>query len=250
MVAVLDLYCGAGLAARGLYRAGATEVYGVDINPQRRYAAGGRPKAQRFTQLDITSARERDFVLALGRECDFVWASPPCQFGSAMRHAPNAKKHKNLIPFTRELLQEIGKPYVIENVEGAREHLRDPVTLDGAMFDLGTWLHLPGDEWSGFFQLERRRCFETSWKMRQPRAAQWDGPRVPTIGVYGSHARVRAASVPGGRGTSWPFVQKQNYAAADALGVAGEGLTLAEMSQGIPPAYSAHILKSWKRSRK
>ena len=236
MVAVLELFCGAGLATRGLIKAGATEVYGVDIEPQPRFPGYS------FVQCDVTNPKERGWLLALAREVDFIWASPPCQFGSAMRHAPNAKKHKNLIPWTREFIHEADKPYVIENVEGAREHLYSPVTLCGSMFGLGVQI---GKRW---FQLERHRCFETSWNYRGPPSdCQHYGG---TIGVYGGHARIRAASVPGGRGTAWPFPSfPQRVAAERALGVGGEGLTLAEMSQGIPPAYARHLLNSWKRSR-
>lgn len=248
MVAVLELFCGAGLATRGLIRAGAREVYGFDIRPQPRFP-GPRRKHDgaplRFFQCDVTDPKERGLLDALAEEVDFIWASPPCQFGSALRHAPNAKQHRNLIPWTRDFLRSTGKPYCIENVKGARAHLIDPIMLCGSMFGLGVLL---GED-NQWFDLERERYFETSWKMRQPRTPIVC-PSPPVIGVYGSHARVRAASVPGGRGTAWPFAESQSYAAAHALGVAGEGLTLAEMSQGIPPAYSRHILNSWKRSRR
>lgn len=237
MVRVLEFYSGAGLATRGLIKAGA-QVVGVDIEPQPRFPGV-------CLRADVPKLRSDKKFIAYARAAfDFIWASPPCQFGSAMRHAPGAKHHRNLIPATRELIELIGLPYAIENVEGAREHLRDPITLDGGMFGLGVFLTVKATGDAQYFQLDRRRCFETSWKMRQPPSNAWDGP---IIGVYGSHARIRAASVPGGRGTSWPCVEPQNYAAAHALGVVGEGLTLAEMSQGIPPAYSRHILKSWKR---
>ena len=54
-----------------------------------------------------------------------------------MRHVHNALPHVNLIPQTRALLIAAGKPYVIENVEGAREWLIDPIMLCGTMFGLG-----------------------------------------------------------------------------------------------------------------
>jgi hypothetical protein len=156
-----------------------------------------------------------------------------------LKHAPNAKQHENLIPQTRELLQLIGLPYTIENVEGASEHLINPIALDGSMFDLGVSLTIGGS--SQWFRLERRRFFETSWEMKQPESGNLNHP---VIGVYGSHARIRSASV-GGRGTKWPCVETQSYAAALAMGVYGEGLSLAEMSQGIPPAYSEYILRDF-----
>jgi DNA (cytosine-5)-methyltransferase 1 len=39
-----------------------------------------------------------------------------------------------LIGHVREALEATGKPYVIENVEGARDHMREPVVLCGFMF--------------------------------------------------------------------------------------------------------------------
>src|ERR1041384_7597678 len=103
MPRALDLFCGAGGAAMGLYRAG-FEVTGVDLKPQPSYPF-------RFIQADALT-----FPLA---GYDFIWASPPCQAHTAMRTMPDAKKHPDLIPATRDLLRRSGLPYVIENVEGA-----------------------------------------------------------------------------------------------------------------------------------
>jgi DNA (cytosine-5)-methyltransferase 1 len=228
---VVDMFCSAGVSARGLIAAGAV-VTGVDIKPQPRYPGG-------VLVGDVQDPETTELLRLLCAEADFIWASPPCQFGTALRHAPGAKKHKNLIPWTRDFLKSTGKPYVIENVEGAREHLRDPVCLCGSMFGLGVRI---GGRW---YQLERHRYFETSWPYKPPGECNHYGA---TIGVYGAHARIRAASVPGGRGTSWPFPTfPQRVAAERAMGVGGEGLTLAEMSQGVPPAYARHLFNSWKR---
>lgn len=218
-------------------QAGAT-VIGVDHKPQSHFPGVN------LIECDVTDPCKRSQLMREARLCDFIWASPPCQFGSVMRHAPNAKQHKNLIPWTRDFIAEARKPYVIENVEGARKHLYNPVCLCGSMFGLGVWLQLK--DRAIYAQLERHRYFETSWPYEPPGACQHS---EATIGVYGSHARIRAASIAGGRGTSWPFRTPQNEAAACALGAVGEGLTLAEMSQGVPPAYAEHILNSWKASR-
>lgn len=221
-----------------MQRAGA-KVIGVDHKPQKRFPGI-------CLQADVPALRgDKKFIAWARCSFNFVWASPPCQFGTELRHAPNAKEHENLIPATRELLEIIGLPYAIENVEGAKDHLRNPIYLEGSMFGLG--VRLTGGGCSYWFRLERRRFFETSWQLSQPA----DGETFsPVIGVYGGHARVRAASIPGGRGSKWPFEETQKYAAEHAMGVVGENLTLAEMSQGIPPAYSEYILRSFYENQR
>jgi DNA (cytosine-5)-methyltransferase 1 len=158
---------------------------------------------------------------------DAVHASPPCQFGTALRFAPGTKKdHRNLIPATRGVLQSTGKPYVIENVSAVRRWLIDPVLLCGTMFGLGAC----GCE------LHRHRLFETNFGLRAPGPCEHSGG--PVMGLYGGHARNRSAKH-GGRGTRdlwpgghWPV-------AAEAMQM--PWATLKGMSEAIPPAYSRHI---------
>src|SRR5436190_1799997 len=103
---LLDLYCGAGGAGVGYHRAGFTEIVGVDIKPQPRYP---------FTfVLDDALGYVREH----GREFDAIHASPPCQGYSIMRHLPwnSGREYPLLIARTAETLDEIGVPWVIENV--------------------------------------------------------------------------------------------------------------------------------------
>src|SRR5208337_2987929 len=102
----LDLYCGAGGATRGLQQAG-FHVTAVDIKPQPHNPANT------FIQADVLTLSV-DFL----RGFDFVWASPPCQAHSVLKHAHNARPHVDLIGPTRELLIASGVPYTIENVIG------------------------------------------------------------------------------------------------------------------------------------
>ena len=166
------------------------------------------------------------------RSFDAVWASPPCQFGTALRHAPNAKAHLNLIPATRKLLVASGLPYVIENVESpaVRACMVDPVRLCGSMFGLGV------DVAGQHYQLRRHRLFETNWPLAQPACAH----ASPVIGIYGGHARNRAAKA-GGRGTADFVGLAKMPLMLGAMGLRERGLTTDEISQGIPPAYAAHI---------
>jgi DNA (cytosine-5)-methyltransferase 1 len=214
----LDLYCKAGGATRGLQQAG-FHVTGVDLVTSPRYCGD---EFQPNNVLNLIPGWIR-------AKFDFVWASPPCQFATALKHMHNAKPHENLIHWTRDLLFASGVPYVIENVEGAREHLRNPITLCGSMFGLG----------AQGCRLERHRLFEASFPLVAPPCRHDDRP---VIGIYGGHARRRAASA-GGRGTRDAWEGGHRAAASEALGI--DWATLGEMSEAIPPAYSHWIAQQW-----
>ena len=122
---LLDLFCCAGGAGVGYYRAG-FNVVGVDIEPQPGYPFT-------FVQADALDVL-RGQIASLGIESfAVVHASPPCQhYSNAQRIRDYA--HPDLIGPTRELLAPLGKPYIIENVMGARDEMVAPVMLCGAMF--------------------------------------------------------------------------------------------------------------------
>ena len=209
----LDLFCCAGGAGMGLWQAG-FEVVGVDIEPQRRYPF-------EFHQADAMTFPLDGF--------DFVWASPPCQGYTALRHAPGAKgTAPQLINAVRTRLEATGKPWCIENVEEAAWAMRDPVTLCGSMFGLG----------AQGCRLQRHRLFECSFQFERPECRH---DARPVIGVYGGHARRRAASA-GGRGTKDVWRGGHKAAASEAMGI--DWMTLGEMSEAIPPAYAEYIGKA------
>jgi DNA (cytosine-5)-methyltransferase 1 len=210
---ILDLFCCAGGAGMGYHRAG-FEVVGVDIAPQPRY-----PFA--FIQTDVLALDQR-FL----RSFDAIHASPPCQGYSAMRHAPGAKGAPLLIEQTRAMLEASGLPWIIENVEEAGWAMRDPVTLCGSMFALQ----------SQGCRLQRHRLFESNVAISAPTPCNHDAR--PVVGVYGGHARKRSAKA-GGRGTRDIWEGGHKAAASEALGM--DWATLAEMSEAIPPAYTAHL---------
>jgi DNA (cytosine-5)-methyltransferase 1 len=75
----------------------------------------------------------RDHVLGRAlvrrlRAFDAIHASPPCQAYSDLQKQ-NKREYPDLIEPVRELLEETGLPYVIENVEGAP--LIDPMCSAG-----------------------------------------------------------------------------------------------------------------------
>jgi DNA (cytosine-5)-methyltransferase 1 len=153
----LDLFCGAGGAARGLRQAG-FYVVGVDIVPQRNYWG------DIFVQMDVLEY----LATADLSGYDLVWSSPPCQADTVLRHAPGRHRNQKLIAPTRRALIKRGvRAWVIENVPEAP--LINPITLCGSMFGLETHPYPHG------WRLERYRLFETSF----PRAGAVQ-PRRPS----------------------------------------------------------------------
>lgn len=84
---LLDLYSGAGGAAKGYHDAG-FDVVGVDIVAQKRYP-------YEFHQADAL-----EFLAAHGREFDAIHASPPCQAHTSLNAMWNSRPHEDLIPQT------------------------------------------------------------------------------------------------------------------------------------------------------
>lgn len=133
---LLDLFSGAGGAARGYQQAG-FHVTGVDIKPQRRYAG------DEFICADALTYPLDGY--------DAIHASPPCQrYTSMTRSFGGWENHPDLLPATRDRLQATSTPWIIENVPGAP--MRADYKLCGCMFDLP----MRG--------LQRERWFETSWQ--------------------------------------------------------------------------------------
>ena len=94
----------------GYHLAGFGDITGVDIKPQLRYPF-------RFFQGDAL-----EYLAEHSGEYDVIHASPPCQGYSMMNNLPwlKGRSYSHLIEPTRAVLEDIGKPYVLENVMGAR----------------------------------------------------------------------------------------------------------------------------------
>ena len=161
---LLDLYCCQGGAAMGYHMAG-FEVVGVDMCRQPKYP---------FEMVQADCLEILNILLSGGSfrtpglfgneyhlsDFDAIHASPPCQGYSALKHMARLDdpRHRMLINETRELLEQTGLPYVIENVEGARAVMGNPVTLCGTMFDLNSGV-------PHYAILIRHRCFEANWPL-------------------------------------------------------------------------------------
>lgn len=211
---ILDLFCCAGGAAKGYHLAG-FDVIGVDIEFQSDYP---------FAFIQMNAMNLSPTTLS---SFDAIHASPPCQGYSAMRNAPGTKGAPLLIDAVRNLLRLSGKPYIIENVEGARWALHEPITLCGSMFGLGSEGH----------QLRRHRLFECNFPVVQPSCRHSD---APVIGIYGGHARRRSAKF-GGRQTRDTWTHGHKYAMSEAMGI--NWTTCNAMSEAIPPAYTEYLGK-------
>ena len=206
---LLDLFCGAGGAARGYSNAG-FHVTGIDYHPQPRY--GGDV----FIYGDAY-----EYVMKHGAEYDIIHASPPCQRYSALA-GRTGRAYPDSIAHTRDVLDHVGKPWVIENVPDAP--LEDPIVLCGTHFDLSA--EVGGD--TGRRWLRRHRHFESSHELHEP-AIGCFCDTLPIGGVYGN----------GGGGAmtrGWRFGVDQ---AKEAMEI--DWMTRRELSQAVPPAYTTFI---------
>jgi DNA (cytosine-5)-methyltransferase 1 len=211
---ILDLYSGAGGAAKGYADAGFS-VIGVDINRQPHYP-------YTFYQHDALKVLQTLIKYgAIG--IDAVHASPPCQRYSQMsRCRPGlADEYPDLIEPTRFLLRRLGLPYVIENVMGAP--LQDPTMLCGSHFGLeADW------EGHGTFGVQRHRLFEC-WPFRAPSAGMCDHS-LPALPVYGHGAGGMRKNM---RGKGFTDTGKR------AMQI--DWMNRDELSEAIPPAFTKYV---------
>lgn len=204
---LLDLFCCAGGAGLGYSRAG-FEVLGVDISPQPNY-----PFA--FVQADAMTLDPK-FIASF----DAIHASPPCQsYSDLAKRNGNADEWPRLIEPVRDMLIRSGRPYIIENVDGAP--LLNPAVLCGTMFR--------------GLRVLRHRLFETNFLVlvpphgRHPKCHTMDKRKAH----YGKTDDMRDfVSVNGGGNCSVA-------AARDAMGI--DWMNKNELNEAIPPVYTQFI---------
>lgn len=199
---LLDLFCGAGGAAMGYHQAFPdAEIIGVDINPQPRYPFT-------FVQGDVMTFPLDGF--------DLIHASPPCQHFTRYRN--NVKditdRYDNHLPAIRQRLETQQAAWVIENVEGAP--MRHPVTLCGSMFGLRVRRHRLFD---CSFPIMSPPCNHSVWTERPFKGSTGRGPRFTIeVGAWNEPLELQKA----------------------CMGVTHD-MTLRELSEAIPPAYTRYI---------
>ena len=200
---LLDLFCGAGGAARGYHDAG-FDVVGVDIHPQLNYP---------YTSV-VGDALELAPKLLAAHPFVAVHASPPCH-DHARTFLPAKHGTGWLLAATRSFLAGQPLPWVIENVPGAP--MRADYKLCGCMF--------------GLPRLRRERWFETSWAAVQLRQSCHHAEPIVTV----TGDSIPSHSPFYGRVSGHEY----NRLAREAMGI--DWMTRRELSQAIPPAYTRFI---------
>jgi DNA (cytosine-5)-methyltransferase 1 len=205
---LLDLFCGAGGAAMGYHRAG-FDVLGVDIVDQPHYPF-------EFHQCDALEWMRNMDDLDIAR-INAIHASPPCQPFTPYRRRGEGvgDRYLNVIPQTRDLLARTGLPYVIENVEAAKVEGVGPVMMCGSAFGLDVQRHRMFE--SNVFMFSAQ-CDHSVWTPRFPQATNRKNLRKTVeVGVW----RIPLAVQQRAMGIDW--------------------MTLPELSEAIPPAYTEYI---------
>ena len=184
------------------------EITGVDIKLQKHYPFN-------FIQADALTFPLDGY--------DFYWASPPCQGYSIMRNLP-WNKNRNyplLIDTTRQRLLSLKKPYIIENVMGAK---MPAGWLCGTMFGKPYYRH---------------RAFDTSYFWLQPSHA-----RHTNIINSGRYLKDRARKVI----FKNPNSDANTAEIRQAFDI--DWMNQDELSQAIPPVYREYLMNAFLRNLK
>ena len=212
---LLDLFSGAGGAAKGYYDAG-FDVTGVDIIDRPNYP-------YKFIKADAMEImKDVEFL----KQFHVVHASCPCQHYSKLKYlSGNVEKwedeHVDLIAETRRLLTEAGVIMVLENVEGSP--LINPIKLCGSQFEN--------------MYTQRPRLFESNIPLRKP-----DAPvvRHKTLKLGQGFAEDGYITVAGTRPPmGMNEVQTKLYYGFALGGI--DWMSLEELTQAIPPCYTKFI---------
>lgn len=217
---IADFFCGAGGLTKGFQRAGFS-VVGVDHHPMPNYCG------EHFIQMDALEALTT-LVAGDVLPCDGGWfeledfaafhGSPPCQGETVLKYRWQDREYPDLIAPTRELFLKSGLPYVIENVEHAKDNLIDPVRICGSSLGL---------------DVRRHRYFETNWPLMAPPCAHGQQTKKfrkyehghwfesPVVAMYGTGGGKAREHWPAASGIDW--------------------MTDGELAQAVPPAYSELI---------
>jgi DNA (cytosine-5)-methyltransferase 1 len=207
MLKLLDLFCKAGGASMGYHRAGFS-VTGIDIEPQKNYPFDFIKKDAMMLDLEYI------------KSFDIIHASPPCQ-GYIQRNKNKETKHPKLIEPLRKALIECGKPFIIENVEGAP--LQNPLMLCGTMFGLKILRHRLFEVWPEPIFFPPATCNHSGT------VASGDFAGIYAFGAKGRRLSKGKRIPKAEAGPDWN----------EAMGI--DWMTKNELIQAIPPSYTEYI---------
>lgn len=217
---LLDLFCGAGGATRGYQLAG-FYVIGVDNNAsvEKHYCGDEFYQDNALLVLDtLLSGKSWNGYRIQDIAC--IHTSPECKAYTNCNLSPK-ENYLKLIGEVRKRLQVIGKPYIIENVVGAKRDLQASLLLCGSMFGL---------------PMQRHRLFESNVYIPAPSMCNH---KHTSIGVYG-HS-IWDSSLPG---TPRKDGKKRPDSVSIDVGRKAMGIdwmTIEELAESIPPAYTLWI---------
>lgn len=225
---ILDLFCGAGLAADGYHQAG-FEVHGVDFKNQTNYP-------YKFQQADALEILKDISYL---KSFDLIHASPPCQAHTRAKHLRNAQGKKSrfedLLTPCLELLRKSGVPWIVENVPGS-PGMEKAVVECGSSYDL---------------KVRRHRLFLSDDIPLKGSICNHKKQGKP-IGVY----HVMGDTCKGISSKTGKLVIGGSTAKTLEEGLWAMGMnrivTWNELKEGFPPAYTFHLgsqAKMWLKKR-
>ncbi len=211
-IKILDLYCGAGGASKGLKQAFPHAVIiGVDnvLNKRDEY-----PYSFRWSAIETAEGLYPGLI----KYADLIWASPPCQkYTYASKGARNkGKQYPDMMSFTRDLLLKSGKPFIMENVTTAP--IRKDLILDGTMFNM---------------KIIRRRAFEIhGFKCEQPpkgkKIGTVKGGQYVTVAGHGGDGKASLKAWQDAMEIHWIKDKKS-------------------LANAVPPRYARYIGKQFKK---
>jgi DNA (cytosine-5)-methyltransferase 1 len=226
----IDAFSGEGGAGEGYMRAGFC-CDAVDNSQARLDRYPVRCSGQRLILADAL-----EYLVAHGHEYAFRHTSPPCTgYSRGTAALPDRlEKYDRMIAATRDVLQSIPGPYVIENVEDAHKihhELIDPLTLCGFEFNLTA-----RDDDGVLLYLKRHRVFESNVFLMGAGGCSGHARKTQVAGVYGGARRdkVEAREVRGGG-----YVPKNVDVLRSLLGT--PWMTEKGCMLSIPPAYTEHL---------
>lgn len=210
---LLDLYCGAGLAADGYAEAG-FDVIGVDVEPQPDYP-------YRFVRADALAFMEHlgELIAAtvVPRLPDVIHASPPCQLFTRAQHLRDAQGSKartlDLLTPTLEMLTRWHGLWVVENVPGS-PGMEGSVVECGSAYGLG---------------VRRHRLFKSNAELSGVTCRHKEQGRP--WGVY----HVPGDSIPKGGRTAVDVEHGRRV-----MGTTRE-IPWEALKEGVPPSYTSHV---------